>query len=110
MYKGEFKDGRKYEAHAGKEITYVGRVNNTHYVVNSYNKDKAFAVSDDSLRDCVISEILPTKKITGYVNIYDGVRGVNIYKTREEADLYAEYDRTECVKVTITYTEKQFDD
>ena len=65
MYKGDFKEGSKYETDAGKEITYVGRINNTHYVVNTCDEDKAFAVSDVKLRDCIVKEIKTPKTIIG---------------------------------------------
>lgn len=109
MYKGEFKEGRNYETDTGKEITYVGRVNNTHYVVNHYDKDNASAVSDTKLRDCIIREMPISKTLTGYINIYDNYYG-DIYRTRSEANDGVVSCRTECVKITIEYKEGQFDE
>lgn len=112
MYKGEFKNGARYELDNGVVITYIGLVGKWHYVIYGDNSN-AINLLDENLRDIIEEEIKTPITITGYGNIYehtDCLEDIFYYNTREEADKDADPDRTSCVKVTITYTEGQFDD
>jgi len=111
MYTGEFKNGARYERVGDGVITYIGSLYNTHYYIDI---DGSLGESrDDILRNWIDKEIKTPKTIIGYVNIYkDGSTSLHIHPSRKTADNMEKYDniRTECVKVTITYTEGQFDE
>ncbi len=114
MYTGEFKNGARYKTvHGEGLITYIGALHGIHYYIDVDGDMDGW--SDEKLRNWIKEEIKTPKTITGYVNINtykDGDDAYGLYSTRQEADDNNSdgEERTSCVKVTITYTECQFDE
>ena len=116
MYTGEFKNGARYKTvHGEGLITYIGALNDFHYFLDV--DSDLLGRSDERLRNLVKEEIKTPKTITRYMNIgrnnqdtEDEIKGD--YASRGEADFknYSGEKRIACVKVTITYTDGQFDE